>query len=187
MSDPFEHYAARQNLLKLFEALSRRDLPIVKLALALGANPNGLDREGRRAPLALAIERGDDEALIALLGAGADPALPSPLGGLPMVQAARLGRAQALDILLRAGADLHARDPADGMTPAWAAGMHGHPDCLLFLAQAGARLNEPDGQGRLLAQEARGRAQAIALAWTESSLLEEAPQPPHARGGALRM
>ena len=95
-------------------------------------------------PLLLAAQRGDLEAVLRALSAGADPRAPGSFFGYTALHAAAaMGETACVDALLAAGAPVEARAD-DGATPLLAAAAQHGPDtgpAIGRLINAGARLD----------------------------------------------
>ncbi|XP_067172139.1 cyclin-dependent kinase 4 inhibitor B-like [Apteryx mantelli] len=105
--------------------------------------------------LAGAAARGDVEEVRALLDAGADPNGTNSFGRTPL-QVMKLGSPRVAELLLQRGADPNRADPRTGCFPAHDAARAGFLDTLAALHRAGARLDLPDGRGRLPLDVAAG-------------------------------
>ncbi|XP_068784033.1 cyclin-dependent kinase 4 inhibitor B-like [Struthio camelus] len=105
--------------------------------------------------LASAAARGDVEEVRALLEAGADPNGTNSFGRTPL-QVMMLGSPRVAELLLQRGADPNRADPRTGCFPAHDAARAGFLDTLVALHRAGARLDLPDGRGRLPLDVAAG-------------------------------
>ncbi|KAM6110121.1 cyclin-dependent kinase 4 inhibitor B-like [Phoenicopterus ruber ruber] len=115
-------------------------------------SPRG-DRSGDR--LCSAAARGDREEVRRLLDAGADPNGTNSFGRTPL-QVMMLGSPRVAELLLQRGADPNRPDPRTGCLPAHDAARAGFLETLAALHRAGARLDLPDGRGRLPLDVAAG-------------------------------
>ncbi|HKO58753.1 MAG TPA: ankyrin repeat domain-containing protein [Thermoanaerobaculia bacterium] len=90
----------------LIDAARAGDVPALRSALSLGADPNATD-EGLNGwtPLLHAIHKGQAGSVTVLLDAGADPNHPGRDGATPLTMAAGYGYAPIVRELLRRGAD----------------------------------------------------------------------------------
>ncbi|XP_074992426.1 cyclin-dependent kinase 4 inhibitor B-like isoform X2 [Calonectris borealis] len=115
-------------------------------------SPRG-DGSGDR--LCTAAARGDSEEVWRLLDAGADPNGTNSFGRTPL-QVMMLGSPRVAELLLQRGADPNRPDPRTGCLPAHDAARAGFLETLAALHRAGARLDLPDGRGRLPVDVAAG-------------------------------
>ncbi|NXL66065.1 CDN2B inhibitor, partial [Chordeiles acutipennis] len=105
--------------------------------------------------LCSAAARGDREEVRRLLDAGADPNGTNSFGRTPL-QVMMLGSPRVAELLLQRGADPNHPDPRTGCLPAHDAARTGFLETLEVLHRAGARLDLPDGRGRLPLDVAAG-------------------------------
>ncbi|XP_063278131.1 cyclin-dependent kinase 4 inhibitor B-like [Prinia subflava] len=84
-----------------------------------------------------------------------DPNAANSYGRTP-TQVMMLGSPRVAELLLRRGADPNRPDPRTGCLPAHDAARAGFPETLAALHRAGARLDLPDGRGRLPLDVAAG-------------------------------
>ncbi|XP_062369627.1 cyclin-dependent kinase 4 inhibitor B-like [Cinclus cinclus] len=105
--------------------------------------------------LCSAAARGDHEEVRRLLDAGVDPNGTNAFGRTPL-QVMMLGSPRVAELLLRRGADPNRPDPRTGCLPAHDAARAGFLETLAALHRAGARLDLPDGRGRLPLDVAAG-------------------------------
>ncbi|XP_062369872.1 cyclin-dependent kinase 4 inhibitor B-like [Cinclus cinclus] len=105
--------------------------------------------------LANAAARGDLQRLRELLDGAADPNAVNSYGRTP-IQVMMLGSPRVAELLLRRGADPNRPDPRTGCLPAHDAARAGFLETLAALHRAGARLDLPDGRGRLPLDVAAG-------------------------------
>lgn len=140
------------------------DLPVLRIALALGADPNMPNDQGIY-PLSDALNY---EAALVLLDAGADPYLRNdgyPFGMDAFDFTARLGRVEVLRALAER-ADINQLDE-EGLAPLHRAAMGTNEDpdlgAFFLLAEAGADPLWPDGVGRT------GLALAREAGWLDES------------------
>ncbi|NWR24038.1 CDN2B inhibitor, partial [Emberiza fucata] len=101
--------------------------------------------------------RGDPQRLGELLDGAADPNAANSYGRTPM-QVMMLGSPRVAELLLRHGADPGRPDPRTGCLPVHDAARAGFLETLAALHRAGARLDLPDGRGRLPLDVAAGGA-----------------------------
>uniref|UniRef100_A0A8C3Q8M1 Uncharacterized protein n=1 Tax=Geospiza parvula TaxID=87175 RepID=A0A8C3Q8M1_GEOPR len=105
--------------------------------------------------LASAVARGDPQRLQDLLDGAADPNATNSYGRTP-IQVMMLGSPRVAELLLRHGADPSRPDPRTGCLPVHDAARAGFVETLAALHRAGARLDIPDGRGRLPLDVAAG-------------------------------
>ncbi|XP_063176232.1 cyclin-dependent kinase 4 inhibitor B-like [Chroicocephalus ridibundus] len=105
--------------------------------------------------LANAAARGDLQRLRELLDGGADPNAVNSYGRTP-IQVMMLGSPRVAELLLQRGGDPNRPDPRTGCLPAHDAARAGFLETLAALHRAGARLDLPDGRGRLPLDVAAG-------------------------------
>ncbi|NWR94489.1 CDN2B inhibitor, partial [Furnarius figulus] len=105
--------------------------------------------------LASAAARGDLQRLGELLDGAADPNTFNSYGRTP-IQVMMLGSPRVAELLLQRGADPNRADPRTGCFPAHDAARAGFLETLSALHRAGARLDRPDGSGRLPLDVAAG-------------------------------
>uniref|UniRef100_A0A8C3BWM4 Cyclin-dependent kinase 4 inhibitor D n=1 Tax=Cairina moschata TaxID=8855 RepID=A0A8C3BWM4_CAIMO len=105
--------------------------------------------------LANAAARGDVQRVRELLDGAADPNAVNSFGRTP-IQVMMLGSPRVAELLLQRGADPNRPDPRTGCLPAHDAARAGFLDTLAALHRAGARLDLPDGRGRLPLDVAAG-------------------------------
>ncbi|XP_064357347.1 cyclin-dependent kinase 4 inhibitor B-like [Dromaius novaehollandiae] len=105
--------------------------------------------------LANAAARGDLQRVRELLDGAADPNAVNSYGRTP-IQVMMLGSPRLAELLLQRGADPNRADPRTGCFPAHDAARAGFLDTLAALHRAGARLDLPDGRGRLPLDVAAG-------------------------------
>ncbi|KAM9508623.1 cyclin-dependent kinase 4 inhibitor B-like [Guaruba guarouba] len=137
--------------------------------------------------LCSAAARGDREEVRKLLDAGADPNATNSFGRTPL-QVMMLGSPRVAELLLQRGADPNRPDPRTGCLPAHDAARAGFLETLTALHRAGARLDLPDGSGRLPLDVAAGGPHGPV-----ARFLRHPPSPPAtaqatgmAAGGAKR-
>eukprot|EP00903_Cladosiphon_okamuranus_P012043 g11308.t1 len=101
--DPVENCAV------LAKAVQDRNNRLVHDLLIAGANPNIPSEPCAATPLHVAVERGDEGILSALLLAKADKDARDVNGETPLIWAVRMGRLAIVETLLEAGADCNIR------------------------------------------------------------------------------
>jgi uncharacterized protein len=97
-------FARRQELLA--HAAARGNLPVMRIMLALGADPRAHGSAGY--PLGAAVWGRHVDAIDLLLSRGVDVDTPDPSGSTPLMAAARIGDPELLRFLLDHGANLGA-------------------------------------------------------------------------------
>ena len=114
--------------------------------------------------LVRAIERGDREAAVALLRAGANARETDSDGTTALHWAAHLGDAELTRLLIRAGADVRAANQYSA-TPMSAAAEIGATEVLEILLKAGADVESPNAEGQtaLMAVARTGKVDAALL------------------------
>ncbi|NWU86692.1 CDN2B inhibitor, partial [Onychorhynchus coronatus] len=105
--------------------------------------------------LCTAASRGDREEVRKLLEAGVDPNATNCFGRTAL-QVMMLGSPRVAELLLQRGADPNRPDPSTGCLPVHDAARAGFVETLAVLHRAGARLDLPDGRGRLPLDVAAG-------------------------------
>ncbi|KAM6036876.1 cyclin-dependent kinase 4 inhibitor B-like isoform 2-T2 [Theristicus caerulescens] len=128
--------------------------------------------------LCSAAARGDCGEVQKLLDAGADPNGTNCFGRTPL-QVMMLGSPRVAELLLQRGADPNRPDPRTGCLPAHDAARAGFLETLAVLHRAGARLDLPDGRGRLPLDVAAG-----GLHGPVGRYLRQPPPLPAAAAGA---
>ncbi|XP_075266672.1 cyclin-dependent kinase 4 inhibitor B-like [Opisthocomus hoazin] len=138
-------------------------------------------REGGTAAdeLANAAARGDLQRLRELLDGAADPNAVNSYGRTP-IQVMMLGSPRVAELLLERGADPNRPDPRTGCLPAHDAARAGFPETLALLHRAGARLDLPDGRGRLPLDVAAGGPHGPVGRYLRSHNFPPARPPPPA-------
>ena len=137
---------------------------IVLAAAGLGAAGAPSDAAAQ-APLADAAQRGDAEAVRALLARNADPDARQGDGAAALHWAAYRGDADSAAALIRAGADVEAANDY-GVTPLALAARNGDAAILALLLAAGVDPNDPRqavnaGETPLMLTARSGRADAV--------------------------
>ncbi|WP_373869174.1 ankyrin repeat domain-containing protein [Acinetobacter soli] len=108
-----------------------------------------------------ASRAGEEAALLACIGMGADARLPDASGNTPLHHAARFGHASLVTPLVEAGADVAALN-ALGWAPLHLAARHRHARVCLHLMAHGANPDQPGWRGRTPTRMHRhGQIQAL--------------------------
>ncbi len=121
-------------------ATYRLDVPMVKVLLKHGANPNLMSILGS-SPLGEAVKTGNVELVKMLLKAGADANLANPDGQTPLMIAAHTGVVKVAKLLVRHGANVNAWERWRGQTGLMWAAAQGYPDMTQYLVRHGAQVN----------------------------------------------
>ena len=121
---------------------------LVQLLLSFSARVNTPDADTANTPLHRAASAGCDDALAALLGAGADCNAKDSQGGTPLLAAAAAGSAKCVAALLAAGSNPRAVSRASGATPLHAAARAASCACITALLAAGGDPTARDAAGR---------------------------------------
>ena len=121
-------------------AASNRDPGLARMLLDAGANVGAGTRIGHYTPIHVAAQAGAGEVVEILLGAGADPELPTDVGGgvRPLHLAAASGDERAVAALVAAGADINATEGSWAQTPLIFAASKGRTAVVRALLDAGA-------------------------------------------------
>ncbi|KAM6230260.1 cyclin-dependent kinase inhibitor 2A-like isoform 1-T1 [Porphyrio hochstetteri] len=139
--------AARRGLSRTHDPPDKVHCPLSALPQPAAGPGAGLVDPARR-------RRGTVEALAAAPRSAASPAEEAPQE--PPGQVMMLGSPRVAELLLQHGADPNRPDPRTGCFPAHDAARAGFLDTLAALHRAGARLDLPDGRGRLPIDVAEG-------------------------------
>ena len=121
---------------------------LVNLLLQHAARVNTPDADTANTPLHRAAAAGCDDALQALLGAGADANAKDAQGGSPLLAAAASGSAKCVAALLAAGSNPRAVSRTSGATPLHAAARAASCACITALLAAGGDPTARDAAGR---------------------------------------
>jgi hypothetical protein len=157
----------------------RVDMPMIRLLLDHGADPDLVDDHGESA-LSFAAASGHLEAVSALVDAGARVDVGRDRGCAPILLAASEGHAPVVERLLAAGADPNVADPhgqtalmtaafgavdEGGNTALCQAAYEGQAEALSVLLAAGASLDHRSKAGKTALEIAmeRGKDEAAAL------------------------
>lgn len=137
-------------LTALLAAIREKNLPLVRLLIAAGADANAsLIRNIARTPLQLAVEKGSMDIVQALLHHGAEVNAPPCIwyGATALQFAAIGGYVGMMNLLLEREAEVNAA-PAKvgGRTALEGAAEHGRIDALQLLLNAGAQITGPSGR-----------------------------------------
>ena len=144
----------------LLHATTKRRLPIVKILLDYGADPNGYSDYGNspELPLRIAAAHGDIEIMKILLDHGADINAQTEDSYSAVHSAARGGHHEALRLLLL---ERHANPHlalGNGSLALHTAACHGHPKCIEVCLEAGLDINACNGSGKTVLHWALYRA-----------------------------
>src|SRR5205085_10021283 len=112
----------------------QKDVEIVQMLLARGADVNARGNNGGTALLFAASRGGDDSLVNALLAKGADVNAHNDAGLTPVILAAAYGRISTLDALFEHHADVNARTPK-GFTALIAAANAGLANTVQLLVE----------------------------------------------------
>jgi len=129
----------------LMSAAGRGDLRIFKMMLAMGANPNALDK-GQNTAILMAAYHSQREMVRRLIELHADVNVPGSFGFSPLGAAAMRGDVEIVKMLLAAGARLDVHDYAGG-TPLLNAIRYQRDDNIKELLKAGANVDIADNKG----------------------------------------
>jgi ankyrin repeat protein len=126
----------------LHEAVKQRDLVLVQMLLASGADPNSLDKDGF-SPLEYATWQGYLPSITLLLEKGADPSLATIDGYTPLHLAAMSNYVEAAKLFIEKGADVNARAEINHIscTPLDLAINLADADLVQLLLEKGAKPN----------------------------------------------
>ncbi len=121
----------------------RDDVPMLRLALALGGDPRAITSPYDGTALIAAAHLGHDEVVRVLLAAGAPHAHVNNLGWTALIEAVILGdggprHTTTMRHLVAAGADVNQADRS-GVTPLRHAERLGHREMATILRAAGGR------------------------------------------------
>lgn len=128
-----------------------------------------------------AVERGDPEAVRALLAGGADVNERCRSGQTALMSAAAHGHLEAVRLLLRAGANVNARRD-DGMTALLHAAFFGHADVVRVLLDEGADLRARDWIGMTPIDWARSQGAMEVVGLLAAAARQAAPTASVSRG-----
>ncbi|XP_054145340.1 cyclin-dependent kinase 4 inhibitor B-like [Melozone crissalis] len=126
-----------------------------RLSGVCGAVRGAAARDAAADERASAAARGDPQRLRELLDGAVNPSAANSCGRTP-IQVMMLSSPPVAELLLRHGADPNRADPRTGCLPAHDAARAGFLGTLAALHRAGARLDLPDGRGRLPLDVAAG-------------------------------
>ncbi len=138
------HWAARSG-----------DVQLSALLIQAKAGLKGTTRIGAYTPLHLAAEGGHAPVVVALLKAGAAPAVTTTTGVTALHLAALAGSSDAVGALLDHGANVNVREPDWGHTPLMFAAARGRADAARLLIKRGADVS------------VTARVQDLMALWTE--------------------
>jgi len=148
----------------LMQAAYCDDATDVKVLKQHGGDPNMLSPQNYTA-LGIATQYGKNDAALALVQAGADPAKPIGEGGYTPLMLATANHAQPLvEALLKKGADVNARN-SGGVTALMIAAANGRAELVELLVHAGADVQAQSERGdtALSIARAKGNEKVIKL------------------------
>jgi len=122
-------------------AVYNRNVEMVRLLLAAGADAKARTRLGSLTPVMMAARSGDSAVLALLLNAGGDAVTPNANGTTPLMFAAGSGTAEAVTMLIARGADVNATDVTNGQTALMFAAAQGRADAVKVLVGRQANPN----------------------------------------------
>jgi len=125
-------------------AVYRKDLELVQMLLAEGANPNIRNDYGAT-PMSVASEHGIHSIMQALLDAGGDAESPNSEGQTLLMAVARTGNTDTASLLLGKGANVNAKENWGGQTALMWASSQQQPAMVKLLIEHGA---EVDARGK---------------------------------------
>ena len=133
-------------------AVSKRNIPLLKILKELGADLNKTHVETRFPLICLAAEDEALEILVTLKRLGADLNTPcaNETAYTACIIAAQEGSIDTLSTLIQLGADIN-KPGADGTTPAFIAALKGNLKMLRLLKESGANLDALVSDGSSLA------------------------------------
>ena len=123
----------------LLRAVQEGRLDTLASLIAAGANVNAKNEFGIT-PLAWSLTNGSPAMTLELLKAGANPKIPVPEAGTPLLAAARTGNANVINALIEAGVDVNEAEPRTGQTALMWAAAEGHESAVRALLAAGASI-----------------------------------------------
>jgi ankyrin repeat protein len=119
-------------------AAYNNDLPLVKLLLHAGANPEPRTRLQGLTPLHMAAESGDAALLETLLNAGAKVDAANGTGTTALMIASASGSVSSVATLIARGADVNAKEKTFGQTALFFAAARNRADVVRLLLSKGA-------------------------------------------------
>jgi quinoprotein dehydrogenase-associated probable ABC transporter substrate-binding protein len=150
------------------------DAEDVRVLAAHGGDPNAVSAQNFT-PLGIATQYGKDQAAVALIQAGADPARPiGEAGYTPLMLATAAHAITVVQALLAKGADVNARN-GGGVTALMIAAANGRDDLVETLVRAGADVKARTERGDTAMSIARAKGNEKVI-----RLLGEAPGGPGA-------
>lgn len=156
-------------------AASIGNLPLTKILIKAGGNPNTLDSLFRT-PLHAAVSWGSTEVITELIDHGADGSLVDHELLSPICYAARTGDLELLDFLIGAGLGVNEGMQYDLPTPLHIAVKRGRYKMVKFLLENGARPEAKDVSGSstpLFVAARHGHRSLLALLLKHSSIESE--------------
>ena len=120
-----------------------------------------------------AVQRGDAEAVAALIRRGADVNALGPDGSTALLYAVHLNNTAIAEVLLRAGAKAGAANEY-GVTPLLEAAAAGNPALIEKLLKAGASAESesPEGETVLMTAARKGNAEAVRLLLSQGAAVD---------------
>jgi ankyrin repeat protein len=122
------------------DAAQRKDVDALRVLVGRRVDVNAAQADGTTA-LHWAVHWNDQEAVMLLLRAGANPAVVNRYGASPLSEAVTSGSGAMIEALLNAGADARAAATADGETILMRAARAGNLDAVRLLLDRGADVN----------------------------------------------
>lgn len=141
----------------LYQAVQMKNINLVRMLIAKGADPRLLPNDDGSTPLHAAARLQSAEIATLLIEAKAD-VNAAARSGTPLHVAARAGSLATAILLLNHGADVHALDCCNKTTPLHNAVINSSPaglDLINILLARGADVNARDNSGRTPLTEAR--------------------------------
>ena len=128
-------------------AAAHKQVGVVSMLLSMGANPNAVGSEGRRA-LNVASLKGDAAVARLLLEHGANPNLRDKTGSTPLHDASLNGNKDVIELLLSHGAEINALDGESKSTALHYAASYGRLEAVKTLVAHGADVSLKTAKGQ---------------------------------------